>query len=99
MNEEQRLENSLRNKVPKKFENDHDNKETDKSVAWAEENLGEKLNEPNEHKDSWWYFDLDAAHNKGMKPGDDVEKFRGPVYHYSETRDDDVEGTLKSTRW
>jgi hypothetical protein len=58
--------------------------------------LSEPLRDPNQHKESWWYFDLDAKRNEGMEAGDKVD--RGPVYHYSETHDKDTEDTLKSAR-
>ena len=87
----------LRNSVPAKFEDDpeiHD--ATQKSISWAENNLNEPLRDPNMHRESWWYFDLDKKRNEGLDPGEKVD--RGPVYHYSETHDKDTEDTLKSAR-
>ena len=87
----------LRNSVPAKFEDDpevHD--ATQKSIGWAEKNVGEALRDPNLHRESWWYFDLDAKRNEGMEPGEKVD--RGPIYHYSETHDKDTDDTLKSAR-
>merc|ERR1712032_1184105 len=53
--------------------------------SWAENNLNEPLRDPNMHRESWWYFDLDKKRNEGLDPGEKVD--RGPVYHYSETHD------------
>jgi len=87
----------LRNSVPAKFEDDpeiHD--ATQKSISWAEGNIGEPLRDPNKHRDSYWYFDLDKKRNEGLEPGEKVD--RGPIYHYSETHDQDTDDTLKSAR-
>lgn len=88
----------LRNSVPAKFEDDpeiHD--ATQKSISWAEGNIGEPLRDPNKHRDSYWYFDLDKKRNEGLEPGEKVD--RGPIYHYSETHDQDTDDTLKSARY
>lgn len=54
------------------------------------------MRDPNVHKDSWWYFDLDKKRNEGLKPGEKVD--RGPLYYWGDEHDPDVDGTLKSAR-
>lgn len=55
------------------------------------------MRDPNLHKESWWYFDLDAKRNKGLKAGDKVD--RGPRYYDGDDHDTDIDGTLKSARY
>ena len=87
----------LRNSKPAEIKIDpeiHD--ATQNSITTAEGIVGESLRDPNAHKESWWYFDLDAKRNDGLDPGEKVD--RGPIYHYSETHDKDTDDTLKSAR-
>lgn len=89
--------NKLRTAKPQDLIDDpevHD--ATQDSIKTAEQIKGESLRDPNLHKESWWYFDLDDKRNAGLKAGEKVD--RGPRYYDGDDHDPDVEGTLRSAR-
>ena len=86
----------LLNSKPRTMVEDPDHADTQNSIKVAEGTVGESLRDPNLHKESWWYFDLDAKMNEGLDPGEKVD--RGPIYRYSEKHDSDIDGTLKSAK-
>jgi hypothetical protein len=102
MNAEQRFEYGLRNKKPIVFYDDLDSVvDTAESIKTAEKVVGSDLGTPNEFKKSYWYTDKDLSdEDKKLSKEERLEKTRGPVYKYTEERDQsEVENTLHSVRY
>ena len=99
---EQRFEYGLRKKKPLEFSDDPDMVvDTAESIKKAQEIMGKDLGNPHETKESFWFTDKDLTEeDKGLSKEEWLLKTRGPIYKYTEERDQpEVENTLKSVRY
>ena len=70
MNEEQRLVKKFNNYVPQTFDLDEDqHPDTQRSIEWAENSLDTKIDNPEYHRNSYWY--ADKSKDKSTSKEDD----------------------------